>query len=188
MWARCLRFVLLVWFPGVLHGQSAALPCPAPTLNGGYFVPENETYAHETKLTYACEKGLKPAAEVWWATSTCQNGKWSHEPQCIGSSTTPGSNGRESIPNVMPISYCGAHPVVPNGVVVQAERSFLKYQCNAFYTQVGLDTVVCHSDGSWSELPICKEAFCVLDPANYPGSTILIPAVEYLKEGEGRCP
>ncbi|XP_041804869.1 complement factor H-like [Chelmon rostratus] len=491
----CMRYpgfvLLLVWFPGGLHGQSAALPCPAPTLNGGYFVPEHETYAHETKLTYACENGRKPAAEGWWATSTCQNGKWSHEPQCIdenacippqipnakytirpngwyedgqsvritceagyegkdhdatalcrngtwtsvpvckrsthmcreppkirhaviihrgyqelfapdsevqyecedgytveggdtkksifcmsgtwsdgpacskriepgagqagsaevgtgggdptlsargtqpadrdtrpgtghggstvgatdgrhtssvgsgtqptevpdqvpdmadpqlveqmddtlhllavghnlqvdywiyrgtrpgtghggstvggndgrhtssvgsgtqpadrgtrpgtghggstvggtdgrhtssvgsgtqpadrgtrpgtgqgtGSSTTSGSHGRESNPIVMPVSYCGAHPVVPNGVVVQAERSFLKYQCNAFYTQVGLDTVVCHSDGSWSELPICKEAFCVLDPANYRGSNVVIPAVEYLKEGEAK--
>ncbi|XP_070830201.1 complement factor H-related protein 2-like [Chaetodon trifascialis] len=416
MWLTCLRFVLLLWFPGVLHAQSAALPCPAPTLNGGYFVPEHETYAHETKLTYACENGHKPVVEGWWATSTCQNGKWSHEPQCIDenacippeisnakitenpngwykagdtvritcdkgyehkgndataicengtwtsvpaceksisvcgeppkinhaviishgyqklfapdsevkyecedgytvkggndkknvfcmagswtegptctwvqvvmqmvgvvewlwqagtlkrlrellemvidrtekpdqvldmadpqlveqvddtlhllalghnlqtekpdqaldmadpqwveqvditlhllalghnlqleywicmrSSATFDSNGRESGPPFISIRNCGDHPVVPNGVVVQTDLMSLKYKCNAFYTQVGSDTVVCHSDGSWSELPVCKEAFCVLDPAQYAGYNIRIPANEYLKEGE----
>ncbi|XP_076601153.1 uncharacterized protein LOC143329231 [Chaetodon auriga] len=427
MWLKCLRFVLLVWFPGVLHAQSAALPCPAPTLSGGYFVPEHETYADEATLTYACESGRKPVVEGWWATITCQNGKWSHEPQCIdenacippeipnakitenpngwytagqrvritcdkgyehkdndatticengtwisvpacekstsvcdeppkvnhavivrqgyqklfapdskvqyecedgytvmggdnkktifcisgswsekptcgritrpgtgqggsaevgtsrehvtstdrgtrpaggdrgtrpgtghggstvggtggghtssvgsgtqpadrdtrpgtghdsstvggtggqhtssvgsgtqpadrdtrpgtghggstvggtGSSTTLGGDGRDSGPPFTPISNCGDHPVVPDGVVVQTDRLFLKYRCNAFYTQVGSDTVVCHSDGSWSQLPVCKDTFCVLDPAQYAEYNIKIPATEYLKDGE----
>lgn len=64
--------------------RSAAQPCLAPTLNGGYFVPEQETYSHETQLSYACDNGSKPAADGWWATSTCQNGEWSDKPQCIG--------------------------------------------------------------------------------------------------------
>ncbi len=112
MRARYLGFVLLVWFPGVHHGksikfnhlsfvlkitfqhsalllitvsaQSAEQNCDAPKLDHGYFVPEQETYSEGTKLTYACDNGRKPAVEGWWGTSTCENGKWSPAPQCIG--------------------------------------------------------------------------------------------------------
>ncbi|GAA6218141.1 coagulation factor XIII B chain-like, partial [Lates japonicus] len=80
---RYLGFVLLVLFPGVLYAQSAAQLCPAPRLVGGYFIPVQENDSHEKELIYACNNGRKPAVEGWWATSTCQNGKWSHEPQCI---------------------------------------------------------------------------------------------------------
>ncbi|XP_049895778.1 keratin, type II cytoskeletal 2 epidermal-like, partial [Epinephelus moara] len=47
-----------------------------------------------------------------------------------------------------------------------------------------LGTVVCYSDGTWSQLPICKEAFCVLDPAEHVGANFRLSGVEYLKEGE----
>lgn len=67
-----------------ISAQSVAQACGAPSLNDGYFVPVQVTYSHETNLTYACRNGHKPAVEGWWATSTCQNGRWSHEPQCIG--------------------------------------------------------------------------------------------------------
>ncbi|XP_044075971.1 complement factor H-like isoform X3 [Siniperca chuatsi] len=328
---RYLGFALLTWFPGVLHAQSAAQPCSAPSLRGGFFAPKQETYSPETKLTYTCDNGRKPTVKGWWATSTCQNGKWSHEPQCIdeeacippeipnakytenqngwyenghtiritcdqgyepkdrdvtarcitgtwssvpvcersiqacgeppkiphaviihqeyqevfavdsevqyecedgytveeadgnksifciagswtegptcrtgpgtghsgstvggtdgtqpggGSSTTSGFNDRDSRPLPTTIDHCGAHPNVPNGIVVQVERKFLKYQCNAFYTQVGSDTVTCSSNGKWSQLPICKEAFCVLDLAVYKSSGFKLSGVEYVKEGE----
>ncbi|XP_051254002.1 coagulation factor XIII B chain-like isoform X14 [Dicentrarchus labrax] len=374
MCVRYLGFVLLVWFPGVLHAQRADNSCSAPRLNYGYFVPNHETYAHGVKLTYACEKGYKPVvAGRWWATSTCQNGTWFHEPKCIdeedcitpeipnanyttspevwyqnghvfrvtcnkgyepknraattrcnkgrwtsvlvcekrydscgeppriphavikheykevfaadtqvyyecedgytveraedtksifcvlgnwtdgptcrtgstgqggsaevgtdgghtsfvtmeiqpaagdkgtgstgqggsagvgtdgghtsfvtmeiqpaagGSSTTSGSNGGDSSPSFVPISRCGTHPVLENGVVMEVNQMSLKYQCSGFYTQVGLDTVVCHNDGTWSKLPECKESFCVLDPAQHVGSNVIITTKEYLKEGE----
>lgn len=67
-----------------ISAQSAAQPCRAPRLVGGYFVPVQETYSHGTKLAYACENGQKLTVEGWWATSTCQKGTWSHKPQCIG--------------------------------------------------------------------------------------------------------
>nr|XP_020507211.1 complement factor H-like [Labrus bergylta] len=388
MWVRYLGFVILFGLPGALHAQ----PCGAPGLDGGYFVPLQETYSHEIEITYACDSGRKPAVEGWWATSTCQNGVWSPEPQCIGeedclppeipnakfnkkqnswynegntirvtcdngyelknrdatavclngtwtsvpvceisnntcgeppqiphaviigqkyqasfaadskvrykcedgysvegaeskksifcisgswselpkcsrgtrqntghsssvevttsagsgtqtvgggsgssaggtagghptstesgtqpggggrgsgdvvhggptitgttstgsgtqpvdrgSSTTSVSNDRNSKPAFIPVNECGVSPVIPNGVVVQTERMHLKYECNSYYTRVGPDTVVCTNDGRWSELPSCKEAFCVLDLAQYSGIGIRQTGKEYIKEGE----
>ncbi|XP_065809913.1 complement factor H-related protein 1 isoform X5 [Labrus bergylta] len=330
MWVRYLGFVILFGLPGALHAQ----PCGAPGLDGGYFVPLQETYSHEIEIIYACDSGRKPAVEGWWATSTCQNGVWSPEPQCIGeedclppeipnakfnkkqnswynegntirvtcdngyelknrdatavclngtwtsvpvceisnntcgeppqiphaviigqkyqasfaadskvrykcedgysvegaeskksifcisgswselpkcssgssaggtagghptstesgtqpggggSSTTSVSNDRNSKPAFIPVNECGVSPVIPNGVVVQTERMYLKYECNSYYTRVGPDTVVCTNDGRWSELPSCKEAFCVLDLAQYSGIGIRQTGKEYIKEGE----
>ncbi|KAM6990647.1 complement factor H-related protein 1-like isoform 2-T2 [Tautogolabrus adspersus] len=388
MCVRYLGFVILIGLPGALHAQS----CGAPGLDGGYLVPEQETYSHEIKITYACDSGRKPAVEGWWATSTCQNGVWSPEPQCIneedclppeipnakfnkkpsgwynpgntiritcdegyepenrdatalcsngtwtsvpvckissnacgeppqipnaviigqkyqevfaadskvkyecedgysaegaeskkliicisgnwsegptcsrgtsqntghggsvevttsagsgtqtvgggsgstvggtagghttstesgtrpvgggsgsghgghggstvegttstgsgtqpvggGSSTTTGSNDRDSKPVVIPVSECGVPPVISNGDVVQTERMHLKYQCNAYFTQVGQETVVCYNDRSWSTPPTCKEAFCVLDLAQYSGIGMRQTGKSYIKEGE----
>ncbi|XP_033993996.1 complement factor H-related protein 2-like [Trematomus bernacchii] len=95
-----LGFVLLLWFPGVLHAHNETQNCTASSPSGGYVVPEQETYLHETTLTYACDNGFKPAVEGWSATSICQNGKWSPEPQCIevgsgGGHTTSAGRGRQ---------------------------------------------------------------------------------------------
>ncbi|XP_042353683.1 complement factor H-like isoform X2 [Plectropomus leopardus] len=375
MCLRNLGFVFLVWFPGVLQAQDEAQPCIAPNVIGGYLVPKQEAYSHEADLTYGCDDGLKPVVEGWWATSTCQNGTWSPEPQCIdekacmppdipnakytqnawykdglkiritcdngyepkdhshitatcvngtwssvpvcekrvdacseppkiphaviihqeyeevfpdgttlqyecekgytvegvdtkstiicifgswtesltcssrpgtgqggstmggagggdttsvasgkqpqggdtrpdtghdgstvgregggqttttgsgtqpaggGSSTTSASNERDSRPLVTSVNHCGAHPKVSHGDVVQKNQMYLKYQCSAFYKLTGPDTVVCYSDGSWSELPICKEAFCVIDPAQYRVNGVQLSGVEYIKEGENK--
>lgn len=67
-----------------ISAESAAQPCHAPRLDNGYFVPEQHMYAHESMLTYACDNKHKPVIENWWAKITCQNGNWSHKPQCIG--------------------------------------------------------------------------------------------------------
>lgn len=64
--------------------QSVTQSCSAPRLDGGLFDPKQEIYSHGTKLTYTCNDGRKPAAQGWWATSTCENGSWSPQPQCIG--------------------------------------------------------------------------------------------------------
>lgn len=84
-WRYGCLFLCLIWafVYRCVSAQSAKKLCAAPRLPDGYFVPEQATYTHETKLTYACEKGYKPAVEGWWATSTCQSGTWSPKPQCI---------------------------------------------------------------------------------------------------------
>lgn len=67
-----------------VSAQTGAASCRRPQLSNGYFVPEAESYDLGAPIVYTCEKGHKPAAEGWWATSLCQNGAWSPKPQCIG--------------------------------------------------------------------------------------------------------
>lgn len=67
----------------LISASNASQLCSAPTLMNGYFVPEQTRFHPEDQLTYACNKGYKPAVDGWWVTVTCQNGTWSHVPQCI---------------------------------------------------------------------------------------------------------
>lgn len=78
-----MHFPLVAYLFITFSAQNAKA-CKAPVLNGGYFVPEEDIYGHGAELTYACDSGLKPVAEGWWATSKCENGKWVDKPQCIG--------------------------------------------------------------------------------------------------------
>uniref|UniRef100_A0A3Q0RTE1 Sushi domain-containing protein n=1 Tax=Amphilophus citrinellus TaxID=61819 RepID=A0A3Q0RTE1_AMPCI len=325
MCARFLGFVLLIWFPGVIRAQIAASVCQPPELNGGYFVPEQETYDNLAKLIYACDHGLKPAAEGWWATSECENANWSPNPQCIDEKAclTPAipntiktknqkvwyetqtniqvtcedgyrlkdasdatcingnwsslpvceSNSCSAPPKISnavvinrgyqevfaagsevqyhcedgytimgedtifcvvgqwtpgptcskwtmrgkkttkpPFNFifiltfqkpktggtagsgrqpsgqlCGNRPVIQNAEVVEERPMYLKYQCNSFYRRVGPETVTCYSDGSWSQLPTCEEAFCVMDPAKYARYGVKPGQPEYMQEGETKC-
>lgn len=298
-----LGFVFLLLFPGLLHAVRIP-PCPAPSLNDGLFHPNKETYLDKEVLSYACDSGYKPVVEGWWATCKCQNGKWSHVPQCIDersclpptvsngkypesqngwyednhrititcddgyelTSFVSGASCRDgkwsSLPNceksssacdeppqvqhatIINVGYkevfaeneevqyeceegyftqeggtkksvtcssgswtggptcraasssgsagssgpmirtevCGRiPPAIQNGVIVQRSPFSLTYQCNQFYKLVGVETVVCYSDGSWSPLPVCQDAFCVLDPALY--SELKLSATQFIKEG-----
>ncbi|XP_033993990.1 complement factor H-like isoform X17 [Trematomus bernacchii] len=362
------------WTEGPTCTQSAAQPCPAPSLNGGLFSPGQSAYNHEATLSYACHDGLKPAVKGWWGTSRCQNGNWSPKPQCIdekacvpltipngnydastngwygerdkiwvrcdegykhkdydttaqcingawssvpicerstescgdppkiphaviigkgyqevfaassklqynckdgysaegaetkeifcisgnwtegpmckvgsggghttsagsgiqpaggdrrpdtghGGSTVGGTGGGHTTSagsGIQPAggdrrpdtghggstvggtggghttsagsgqpaggdANCGDYPSVPNGDVVQVSGTFLKYQCNGFYTLEGPDIVTCQSNGKWTEPPSCKAAFCVIDPAQTTIANVIISAVEYVKEGQ----
>ncbi|XP_053185606.1 complement factor H-like isoform X2 [Scomber japonicus] len=374
MYIRYLGFLLLIWFPDLLHAQSAKQSCRTPRLDNGYFETV-EIYPDGQSLIYACDKGHKPAVEGWWATSICENGNWSHTPQCIdekacippniphaehnqeqdwykeghvfrvscqkgyehkdrnatttcsngawtlqlvcektssacgeppkiphaviinqeyqdlfaadsvlqyeceegftvegvdtkktiicisgnwstvspcrstgsgstvgvtngghttstkptgrgketrpstgpdestvggrgstgsgstvgvtngghttstqptgrGSSTTSGSNDRNSQPLLISIGNCGDRPVIPNGDVVETGDKYLKYKCVAYHELVGSETVVCYSDGTWSQTPVCKESFCVINPAQFAGYNIQFYGSEYMEEGE----
>ncbi|CAI5641786.1 unnamed protein product [Oreochromis niloticus] len=244
----CIKYFAfaLLWFPGVLHAQSTTQACDAPTLDGGFFAPKQETYSHGTKLSYTCNEGRQLAMKGWWATSTCHNGRWSHQPQCIESmnvcsvppkiphavivhqdyqevfaagsevqyecedgytaegahnkksvctqgswtqgptctsSSTSDSNNRDSRPMLMNVQSCGARPYIENAVIVEEGPMYLKYQCNGFYKLAGPDTVSCYSDGSWSALPTCEGAFCVVDPLKENG-WLVITKPEYIQEGQ----
>ncbi|XP_047224154.1 complement factor H-like isoform X2 [Girardinichthys multiradiatus] len=289
MWLRGLGLALLVWSPGVLHAIHGEGPCSTPSLKDGYFVPVQDSYPHGTLINYSCDTGYKPTVEGWWATSQCENGEWSDEPQCVVMTACPRpaisnaifdhnskqwyenesiiqincaegyslnnqrntvscANGtwslvlvcqkhplacdpppkvsnaviihqkyKEVFPELSKVNYhckdgfltedkesqksvkceagrwsevpncidiCGDHPQVPNGVVVEEERRYLKYQCRDYYKLVGSDTVVCHSDGTWSEVPRCKEDFCLLRAGDH--SDLILTIDKYFRNGEAQ--
>uniref|UniRef100_A0A671UK93 Sushi domain-containing protein n=1 Tax=Sparus aurata TaxID=8175 RepID=A0A671UK93_SPAAU len=140
-----LGYLLLLWFPGVLHAQSAAQPCVAPRLPHGYIVPEQDQYATETKLTYACEKGYKPAVEGWWATSTCQSGTWSPEPECI-------------------VEQACIPPTIPNAKYSESLTGWYKdgqkiwITCDKAYKLKDNDATTVCTNGSWSSVPVCERS------------------------------
>ncbi|XP_034467069.1 complement factor H-related protein 1-like [Hippoglossus hippoglossus] len=143
MCSRYLGFILLVWFPGALHAQSAALHCPAPSLVRGYFFPVKETYSHDSKLTYACRNTHKPAVQGWWAESVCQHGTWSHTPRCIEE--------QACIP-----------PTIANAKYTEAsegwyeEGHIIRITCDKGYEHKdNIATAKC-INGTWSSLPMCE--------------------------------
>lgn len=64
--------------------QSVDHNCRDPILPDGYFLPLESEASAQAVITYACERGHKPAAQGWWATSRCQGNAWIPEPRCIG--------------------------------------------------------------------------------------------------------
>ncbi|CAI5641784.1 unnamed protein product [Oreochromis niloticus] len=147
----CIKYFAfaLLWFPGVLHAQSTTQACDAPTLDGGFFAPKQETYSHGTKLSYTCNEGRQLAMKGWWATSTCHNGRWSHQPQCIES-----------------MNACSVPPKIPHAVIVHqdyqevfAAGSEVQYECEDGYTAEGAHNKksVC-TQGSWTQGPTCTSS------------------------------
>ncbi|XP_061752846.1 complement factor H-like [Nerophis ophidion] len=143
---RCLVIVLLS-FPQAFHvlAQSTAESCPAPRLDGGFFVPEQGTYSHGSALAYACNPGWKPAVEGWWATTVCLNGSWSHMPQCIGESSC------------LP-------PDVPNAKYTESppgwyqEGRLIRVKCDQGYQHATWEATATCANGTWSSLPVCQRS------------------------------
>ncbi|XP_056149575.1 complement factor H-related protein 1-like isoform X5 [Lampris incognitus] len=141
MFLRYLGLVLLLPFPKAVNAQGGTGPCNPPTLKGGYFYPQQVSYRHGSQITYACDEGRKPVVEGWWATIKCQNGEWSHEPQCIDVPVHPHSRD-ETRPMIIPVVNCGQIPTISYGVV-KRQRMFLEYQCDNFHKLVREPRVTC---------------------------------------------
>ncbi|XP_067461404.1 uncharacterized protein [Thunnus thynnus] len=137
MCIRYLGYLLLIWFPG-LHAQTTS--CPAPELEDGYFLPERKNYFDKDQVTYACNKGSKPEVEGWWATSTCQEGKWHPEPKCIGKDAC-------TLPNI------------PNAKCKHDNELTIRVTCDKGYiiNDSRKATSTCEN-GTWSSLPVCEES------------------------------
>ncbi|KAK0154960.1 Coagulation factor XIII B chain [Merluccius polli] len=128
-------FCLSVYFLFFLILFLASNPnkCPPPTLADGYVVPEKGSYVQNEQLSYACETSFEPAVGVWWAISTCTNGKWTPVPKC--------NAGR-----------CGPILHILNGEA-KINRNSITYTCKAGYRPTGSDTVLCFGTGKWSTPP-----------------------------------
>lgn len=142
---------------------------------------QKEVYIEISKVQYMCRDGFLTEDRESTTDVYCVNGTWSRTPKCLPSAR-PGSKGPES--SFLPIHNCGDSPDVPNAVVMEQEIRSLKYSCQTYYKLVGPETVVCYSDKSWSEVPKCKENFCVLRPGAYPD--LKVTHDKYFINGEKR--
>ncbi|XP_054592822.1 complement factor H-related protein 2-like isoform X2 [Nothobranchius furzeri] len=145
MLAKCLVFALLLWIPAELHAQSPLQSCSAPTLGNGYFLPVKDSFAPETHISYSCDNGYKPAAEGWWATSTCRNAEWSPGPQCIEKAAC------------LP-------PKIPNSKSFEKPKRWyengekIEINCNSGYVHAAMeDNVAVCTSGVWS-VPVCQRS------------------------------
>ncbi|KAK5875572.1 hypothetical protein CesoFtcFv8_026641 [Champsocephalus esox] len=162
MCVRYLGFFLLVWNPQVLHAQRAAQPCPAPSLNGGFFPPGQSAYNHEATLSYACHDGLKPAVKGRWGTSTCRNGNWSPKPQCIDE--------KACVPLTIPN---GNYDASTDGWY--GERDRIQVTCDEGYEHKDRDATAQCINGAWSSVPICeKSTESCGDPPKIPHAVIIV--------------
>ncbi|KAM3604804.1 uncharacterized protein V6R79_016378 [Siganus canaliculatus] len=153
MSSRNLFFALLCCSAGALHAQSASKPCSAPTLTDGYFRPKRASFSHGSQLSYTCAAERKPVVESWWATVTCEDGSWSHEPRCIEKEAC--------IP-----------PVIPNAGYTRSQDGWYKQghkiriRCDPGYEhKLWTATALC-VNGSWSTLPVCgkRDDACGMPP------------------------
>ncbi|CAJ1071966.1 complement factor H-like isoform X1 [Xyrichtys novacula] len=157
----CVRYLLLVCFLGVLKDSCAAQSCQAPILNGGFLVPEQNTYSNQEKITYACEYGHKPVVEGWWATSTCQDGKWIPEPQCI--------NETACLPPTIPNAV---YTTSPDGWYEEGEK--IRVSCDKGYKLINRDATAVCVNGTWSSMPVCRKSdHSCSEPPQVPHAVIV---------------
>lgn len=95
----------------------------------------------------------KDSVYFLWVTSSMWSSSLAGEKKMV---TSCGVTNNLFVCLFVSVNNCGAYPVVPNSVAVKESEYILKYQCNNYYKHDGPETVMCHSDGSWSELPVCK--------------------------------
>uniref|UniRef100_A0A3P9NG57 Complement factor H-like n=1 Tax=Poecilia reticulata TaxID=8081 RepID=A0A3P9NG57_POERE len=140
-------------------GQPPAVP------NAVVIQTYQEVFDAYSTVTYQCRDGFLTQNRESEKTAYCDAGNWVGIPRCTRSAR-PGPPDTQT--TFVSIDRCGEIPHVPNGLPVQQEQRYLKYKCQMYYKLVGPETVVCHRGGTWSELPKCKEDFCLLNTAEYP--------------------
>ncbi|XP_036610386.1 complement factor H [Trichosurus vulpecula] len=103
---------------------------------------ESNTYAHNTTVNYSCDEGFKMIGRE---EITCNMGKWSPSPQCIGIS-------------------CGKPPKIQNGAVLKELDTYefgdrVTYKCYKGFNIDGPAAIKCIG-GTWSNPPQCKDMRC----------------------------
>lgn len=103
---------------------------------------ESSTYEHGTTFSYVCDDGFRISEEN---RVTCNMGKWSSLPRCVG------------IP-------CGPPPSIPLGIVSHELESYqygeeVTYNCSEGFGIDGPALIKCVG-GEWSETPKCIKTDC----------------------------
>ncbi|XP_024129058.1 complement factor H [Oryzias melastigma] len=162
-----LRVLLLAWFPGVLHAQTAAGSCARPDLTGGFLVSDQQSYPHESNVAYACNDGLKSALDGWWGTSTCKDGKWFPDIFCIDE--------RSCVPPEIP------HVKYSTTTGWFKENYKLRVECDQGYQLKNprpnyLPQCI---KGSWDLTPVCEKRADACDqPPQIANATIIHEATQ----------
>uniref|UniRef100_A0A7N4NJU0 Sushi domain-containing protein n=1 Tax=Sarcophilus harrisii TaxID=9305 RepID=A0A7N4NJU0_SARHA len=107
---------------------------------------ESSTYAHGTTINYMCQKGFKM---VGGEEITCNMGKWSSSPHCVG----------------LP---CGRPPLIQNGIILNELDTYefgegVTYKCFEGFNINGPATIECIG-GTWPSPPQCKDVKCAVPP------------------------
>ncbi|XP_020827377.1 complement factor H-like isoform X2 [Phascolarctos cinereus] len=107
---------------------------------------ESSTYKHNTKVNYTCQEGFEMIGRE---EITCNMGKWSPSPQCIG------------IP-------CGKPPLIQNGAVLNELNTYefgerVTYKCYEGFNIDGPAAITCIG-GTWPNPPQCKDVRCTAPP------------------------
>ncbi|KAG8013985.1 Complement factor H, partial [Nibea albiflora] len=132
-------------------GEPPQIP-HAVLIHQGY----QEVFAADSEVQYECEDGYTVEGAEKKKNIFCISGAWTEGPTCI--------------------DRCGSPPEVLNGLVEKSLWS-LTYRCSVYYKLMGPETVVCYSDGTWSEVPTCEDEKACFAPT--------IPNANYAKNQDG---
>uniref|UniRef100_A0A673AGZ6 Sushi domain-containing protein n=1 Tax=Sphaeramia orbicularis TaxID=375764 RepID=A0A673AGZ6_9TELE len=160
MLVTCVGIALFMWFPGALNAPRNEQSCLHPRLNDGFVVPKRKTYPSGSHLTYTCHEGLKPAVKGWWQQVTCQDGRWSHEPQCIHETACLPLH----IPN-------GRYSVNSQGWYNGGDT--ISVTCDEGYEPKDLITDASCSEGQWTAVPVRQKPILkCTEPPKIPHAVI----------------
>ncbi|KAL7879416.1 hypothetical protein SRHO_G00016700 [Serrasalmus rhombeus] len=147
--------------------------CKRPPLRNGFLVPWRDIYDHGTKVSYGCNKGLKPVVETWWGELLCGNGEWSHTPHCVPESNCIAPVVPHATPKPSQVSY-------PNNSIV----TFVCDKGYEFELQLQKKEATCEN-GEWGPLPKCQRKRNACDaPSHVPNALIKHPYRDTFDEGE----
>ncbi|TRY96929.1 hypothetical protein DNTS_014278, partial [Danionella cerebrum] len=164
-------------------------PCTVPNFEHGFFKWDSS----KKNFFYSCDTDYKPFfGEKWWSSVTCDQGTWSHEPQCISKMNCGAlpsiQNGKfegNDNPTLKcdrgfkqsggPIECievkktCGDPPSVTDAVIMSEPKELyidgdeVTYACRSPFVIYGESKVTCNKQG-WTVQPTCepKETPCTV--------------------------
>ncbi|TRY96927.1 hypothetical protein DNTS_014278, partial [Danionella cerebrum] len=134
-------------------------PCTVPNFEHGFFKWDSS----KKNFFYSCDTDYKPFfGEKWWSSVTCDQGTWSHEPQCISKMN------------------CGALPSIQNGKFEGNDNPTLK--CDRGFKQSG-GPIEC-IDGNWVSPPSCTVEKTCGDPPSVTDAVIMSEPKELYIDGD----
>uniref|UniRef100_A0A452TEG7 Complement factor H n=1 Tax=Ursus maritimus TaxID=29073 RepID=A0A452TEG7_URSMA len=166
---RCAEKLRCLQPPHIEHG----------TIKSSEFSEVEETlkpklYPHGSKLSYTCEEGFRISEND---EITCQMGKWSSLPWCVGEDSISVVIATELTYYLFFIhsmdiwmllfsfysdSSCEKPPKVKNAIILSEKLSYLpgqtaRYECNKPFDLFGEVEVTC-LNGTWTEPPKCADS------------------------------